>query len=162
MFAQGLHWCEDCGQFLPVENFVKRARSRYGLAFHCKRCDLERRKKYRTKERVLAYQKEKKQYFVELMGGRCCRCGYDEFTAGMDFHHIDPNEKDVIRFSNVGRERMKEELDKCVLLCSCCHNALHANEWSAEFVKRNGLGWTIGVMSSPVKAQCNPNAPTAR
>ena len=45
----------------------------------------------------------------------------------MQFHHIDPSQKDADW--NILRkrawERIKIELDKCVLVCSNCHYKVH-------------------------------------
>lgn len=31
-----------------------------------------------------------------------------------------------------------------ILLCATCHAAYTGNELRAEFIKRDGLGWTVG------------------
>ena len=36
---------------------------------------------------------ERKKRLVELLGGRCARCGYDKSVYALDFHHIDPATK---------------------------------------------------------------------
>lgn len=64
---------------------------------------------------------------VEYKGGRCSRCGYDRCLPAIHFHHRDPTQKD---FSLGGRHtiswiRIKEELDKCEILCSNCHTEVH-------------------------------------
>lgn len=69
-----------------------------------------------------------KRKCVEYKGGKCMKCGYQKSIAGFDFHHRDENEKEfnvggrgVIKFS----EAVKKELDKCDILCACCHRELH-------------------------------------
>jgi hypothetical protein len=70
-------------------------------------------------------------YCYEYKGRYCHECGFDSFKNPwlMDFHHINPEEKEYtishkIRTSPF--EMIKEELDKCILLCSHCHRTLHA------------------------------------
>ena len=48
----------------------------------------------------------------------------------MDFHHINPEDKiyDVKVLMTRRWELIKEEIDKCILLCSNCHRELHWNE----------------------------------
>ena len=29
------------------------------------------------------------------MGEKCCLCGYDKCVAALEFHHIDPKQKDL-------------------------------------------------------------------
>jgi hypothetical protein len=47
--------------------------------------------------------------------------------AALDFHHKNPNEKDpnwrLMR--NWTFERIKDELEKCLLVCRNCHAEIH-------------------------------------
>lgn len=62
-------------------------------------------------------------------GGKCERCGYNKNIAALDFHHINPDEKefqiDVRHFSNCNLDKLQKELDKCILLCANCHREEH-------------------------------------
>jgi hypothetical protein len=63
---------------------------------------------------------------VEYKGGKCQKCGYKKCVGALDFHHIDPNQKDFTISNNSGKwENLKKELDKCELLCKNCHAELH-------------------------------------
>jgi len=66
---------------------------------------------------------------VSYKGGKCELCGYDRCIDAMEFHHNGSSEKDF-SISEKGYTRswtrVKEELDKCVLLCANCHRELHA------------------------------------
>ncbi|MEB3330795.1 MAG: hypothetical protein VKQ33_16355, partial [Candidatus Sericytochromatia bacterium] len=68
---------------------------------------------------------------IEYKGGACERCGYNKCPAAMVFHHPDPNQKDF-GISSSGKtrsfEKIKSELDKCVLLCMICHAEIHYEE----------------------------------
>lgn len=64
---------------------------------------------------------------IEYKGGKCTKCGYDKCYAAMDFHHMDPTQKD---FNLRDMIRIKWnlvllELDKCDLLCATCHREEH-------------------------------------
>ena len=142
-FERGLLWCVHCNQLLPADRFYLRTGARYGYMHHCKDCEKKRYEKCNGKESLRRSHAKKKAEIVRLAGGKCQRCGYDEFREGLMFHHINPAEKDVMQFANVGFERMHQEVDKCILLCLNCHSALHGGAWSARFIKRDGLGWTI-------------------
>jgi hypothetical protein len=68
-------------------------------------------------------------------GGKCSRCQYDTCLEALDFHHKDPSNK----LYNVGRDMyevgmklIKEEVKKCVLICSNCHRELHAGIWQLD------------------------------
>ena len=65
-----------------------------------------------------------KSMAIEYKGGVCQICGYSKYQGALDLHHIDPSEKDFsLGHKGYTRswERIKEELDKCVLLCATCH-----------------------------------------
>ena len=61
------------------------------------------------------------------MGGKCKVCGYNKYYGALDFHHINPNEKGftLSKKATYNFERVKIELDKCIMLCSNCHRELH-------------------------------------
>lgn len=69
-----------------------------------------------------------KQQALEYLGGQCFICGYRESTLSMDFHHLDPSQKEF-NIARVTRswERVRPELDKCVLLCNRCHAELNSD-----------------------------------
>lgn len=60
---------------------------------------------------------------------KCCKCPESEVIC-LDFHHLDPLEKDINIGDALGRGRSKEnilkEIEKCVVLCSNCHRKVHA------------------------------------
>ena len=66
-----------------------------------------------------------KQKAVAYKGGKCLICSYSRCEAALDFHHLNPTEKDGLR-ADWTFERNKTELDKCVLLCCRCHREVHA------------------------------------
>lgn len=87
----------------------------------CLKCQSEAVQKRRDKLKVLA---------IAYKGGKCQCCGYKKFVGALEFHHINPDEKDFgISAKGYTRswETVKKELDKCVLVCSNCHKEIHAN-----------------------------------
>lgn len=66
---------------------------------------------------------------IEYKGGCCIGCGYKRSVAALDFHHLDPAKKDFgLGMNGLTRswQKTKEELDKCILVCSNCHREVHA------------------------------------
>jgi hypothetical protein len=71
----------------------------------------------------------------ELMGDKCCLCGYNRCRAAMDFHHMDREKKShglSQREMTYAWERIVEESKKCVLLCAVCHREYHSGIISQE------------------------------
>ena len=66
---------------------------------------------------------------IEYLGGKCAICGYDKCLRALSFHHIDPSTKSFGISGNhcLSWEKIKNELDKCILLCSNCHMELEDN-----------------------------------
>jgi predicted HNH restriction endonuclease len=61
------------------------------------------------------------------MGGKCVVCGYDRCSRALEFHHLNPNEKEfTIGFNkNMKFEKALNEAKKCKLVCSNCHREIH-------------------------------------
>lgn len=92
-----------------------------------KYADIPKREKKQTNtQAVVAWRKKAKILLVEYKGGKCCKCGYNKCIRALQFHHLDPNEKDFgIGGLSVSLERLKKEVDKCILVCSNCHAEIH-------------------------------------
>lgn len=72
-----------------------------------------------------------KEKLIQYKGGKCEICGYNKCIAALDFHHLDPSQKDFnISNSNIYKNfnKLKEEVDKCILICANCHREIHYNE----------------------------------
>lgn len=57
-------------------------------------------------------------------------CGYSKCLQALEFHHLDPTEKDgglagSIKF--LSKEKLLAEIEKCVLLCANCHREVEYN-----------------------------------
>jgi len=65
---------------------------------------------------------------IDYMGGGCAVCGYKKCSNALEFHHKDSGAKDFgISAKGYTRswEKVKAELDKCILLCANCHREIH-------------------------------------
>ncbi len=81
------------------------------------------------KKAVAGRRKKLRLMAVEYAGGVCTVCGYSACMNALVFHHPDPTQK-VFGLSARGItrswEKIKAEVDKCVLVCSNCHAEIHA------------------------------------
>ena len=66
---------------------------------------------------------------IDYKGGKCQICGYDKYQGALDLHHKDRKQKEF-SISDNGHsrswERVKKELDKCMLVCANCHREVEA------------------------------------
>lgn len=110
--------CAKCGDDNST-NFYRYKNGR--ISSWCKRChnDYSVARFRRYKSEAVAYK-----------GGKCEICGYDKCLGSLDFHHKDSSEKDpkweLMR--NWKFDKVKDELDKCTLLCKNCHGEVHWND----------------------------------
>lgn len=71
---------------------------------------------------------ELKTKAVEYKGGKCEKCGYSKCIQALDFHHKNPTHKDFSISQTrlyYAWDKIKKELDKCLLVCSNCHREIH-------------------------------------
>lgn len=94
---------------------------------------LEQRERNNEREKI-KHRLLKVQAII-YKGSVCTNCGlqYNGKNAMVfDFHHIDPTEKEsqALQSSRTKTlEAVKEELDKCTLLCANCHRTVHSSEY---------------------------------
>lgn len=102
--------CVTCGRRYTYE------RNKGFTKERCNSCQVNRRR-FKLRKRIVAY-----------LGGCCGRCGYNKCEQALHAHHTDPSEKS---FNISGAhcrswERIRKELDKCILLCANCHAEEHS------------------------------------
>jgi hypothetical protein len=103
-----------CGRH-GLTDFVLEGRGYY----RCKRC---------RSDRVAERRRRIKATLVAEAGGCCVICGYDRALAALQFHHLDPQLKRFGVAEGLTRSiaNFREEIAKCVLLCSNCHAEVEA------------------------------------
>lgn len=126
--------CATCGIEKPDTGFYKyktTQKHKSGFLCSCKVCVRSKQRSYRA-ENLELYKKQSyirytsnKQKAVEYKGGKCLDCGGIFPNYVYDFHHLDPNEKDHSWSLGCSWRKVKEELDKCVMLCANCHRVRH-------------------------------------
>lgn len=80
---------------------------------------------------VCSFVKRRKANLIKVFGGQCCICGFNAFQEALEFHHVNPDEKDFALSSSEMKnlEAQLEELKKCILVCSNCHKGIHAGDY---------------------------------
>jgi predicted HNH restriction endonuclease len=98
-----------------------------------------------NRERRLSqnWRKKKRRDLIKLaciqyLGGVCMKCHHRQHPSTFDFHHRNPNNKvfsisAAIYKDDLTFEQIKDELDKCDLLCSNCHRLLHSEEVENQY-----------------------------
>lgn len=69
---------------------------------------------------------KKREYIAQIKKNGCLQCGS---TRNLQFHHLDPKKKKFRIGSSISSgysfQRLKKEVDKCIVLCSDCHKEIH-------------------------------------
>jgi len=87
------------------------------------------------------YQQSRRELInkIKLEKG-CCKCGYNEHSAALDFNHISGVKSfSISQDPKVALARLLAEIDKCEVLCANCHR-IHTYEnrhWQANRKDRN-------------------------
>lgn len=78
-----------------------------------------------------------KQQCVNYRGGQCVKCGYNKCLRALEFHHTDPDNKDFYLAQKriLDIEKLKPELDKCIVICRNCHFEEHERIRSFKLTK---------------------------
>ena len=77
---------------------------------------------------VISFRQRRKENLINLFGGKCSLCGYNKCNGALEFHHINPNEKDF-QLSSGNCHKMEDDIaeaKKCILVCANCHREIHS------------------------------------
>lgn len=94
----------------------------------CYNCHMELH--YSLNEKSLRRIRYKETMLDYLKTNSCSKCGYDTCLGCLDFHHVNTEDKQfklstMRSFIGGLTDDVKNELDKCIVLCSNCHHDLH-------------------------------------
>ena len=111
-----------------MEKIIIKECKKHGMTEYSLRSDGVYRCKKCASEAVQRRRDKTKELLVEYKGGKCEICGYDRCISALEFHHINPDEKEF----GIGQkgytrsiEKNKAEADKCLLVCANCHREIH-------------------------------------
>jgi len=85
-------------------------------------------------EKQREYHKKRQIKFLSTYkkGKSCALCGYNEHYEILQFHHKDREKKrfeiTISKMAKKTSQELKEEMDKCILICPNCHFLLHLRE----------------------------------
>jgi len=125
--------CGNCKETKEDSNFSFKNKESEILNSYCKQCNKEynkihyqNNKKYYL-DKSKEYSKKSRQYIYDYLKNKSCEeCG-EKRIATLQFDHININSKYFSISSaarNTGINKLKEEIDKCRILCANCH-AVH-------------------------------------
>ena len=120
--------CSICKIEKPFTEFYSNGKQPSGKQKYkpyCKPCEMAKRQRDHI-NKILSVIDENHFY--------CTKCGYDKNISAIEFHHIEPEHKDV----NIGLlkrysiDKYKKELSKCIMLCANCHRETHNPQYNQK------------------------------
>lgn len=86
------------------------------------------------------WSKESKKFIINISTKNCCEnCGYNKSISALCFHHLHDKKFNIGSLGRINsliriKDKIEEEINKCVLLCRNCHILEHTDY---EFYKIN-------------------------
>lgn len=129
--------CYKCKRELPVSAFATSKSKKDGWQSQCKECQkiyrrahyLANKQKYIDKAAQWDY--ELRAWWKKLKSQHQCSQCSETHPSCLEFHHLDPLTKtdSVSRLVMTGcKQKVLDEIKKCMVLCSNCHKKLHDQE----------------------------------
>ena len=74
-------------------------------------------------------QKILKTYINEIKENACCMICGEKRPWTLDFHHTQPKKMSIPEMArtNCTLDELKEEINKCIIVCANCHRDIHHN-----------------------------------
>lgn len=134
--------CSACKVPKPLGEFGKESKNPDGLQYKCKLCKREYDNKFhknRTAEQKQSkYNKQVdrlnviRDYIIDYLKDKSCYvCGESRMPT-LDFHHLRDKEFNISDGITGGYslEKIKNEIEKCDVLCSNCHRMETAKDFN--------------------------------
>ena len=124
--------CKDCKKVRPCRRCGVSSGGTVQYKTRCQECwqkveTAARSPGGKHHEKVLAYKRkrmrEAKQKCVDYLGGKCVKCNYAKSLRALSLHHKIRADKEfeMSTIKDHNWEKVKRELDKCILVCLNCH-----------------------------------------
>jgi hypothetical protein len=149
-------YCDICNIKLNDNNaYIRNEKNRCCYHNYCKKCFSKDNflKKLNFKKKALEYKNS------------CCEfCGYDKDITSLDFHHLDPSQKEISP-SNLhykSWDYAKQELDKCIVLCSNCHREEHFRLDNKKQLEKEFSKFNVSSLTSFINTGVNTGNPSCK
>lgn len=115
--------CKYCHKYYPESEFgvALTTKKKIYRRHKCKNCYRETKKQLQEKYRKWLMDYKRKH--------GCSKCGIRDPRV-LEFHHVRDKKFSIAEraYYHYGINRLKKEIDKCILLCANCHRILQCAE----------------------------------
>jgi len=142
-YRKNRHQCTSCGTNLDQNKDGS-------WPTVCAKCQPKQRDRYRVN----------KQKIINFKGGKCKNCEYNK-AYGLDLHHRDPKLKDEkwTKIRTYPLEKLKDELEKCDILCKNCHGMIHIKDVVKSDIYRKRKSACLTYKGGSVCKKCQTQKP---
>lgn len=112
-------YCNSCHKIVDIDEAYSNTNPH--RIKKCKSCSKQQRE-------------DKNSYMTKFKKDGCCICGETDIAC-LDFHHIRDKKCQVSHMLTYSYNKIEEEINKCVILCSNCHRKLHYYNLTIEELK---------------------------
>ena len=133
-----MKYCPKCEQEKSADEFSFSNKQKGIRQPYCRVCkNLDYKTKYSRKpeyiDRNHKRRRDNHQKVLEYKSQFSCIACPESDPICLDFHHLDPSEKEFnLTQSSFSWNRLKKEIEKCIVICSNCHRKLHAGKISID------------------------------
>lgn len=117
-------FCQNHGDTLFKEYRTKRTLEKsswtWRYSTRCIECEREKRNNKRRTRKI---------EILKQSGSKCSKCGYNKIPQALHFHHLEEKEFGVSRKIDKDYSLLLKEVEKCIVLCSNCHQKEHS-KWT--------------------------------
>ncbi len=140
-YSSSINLMELGNQLNKSVRAIKHKAARLGLSRGRAPVNKPKNKNYRKKVDKFYYENNKKKIYdskvrrlknrkinlINILGGKCSKCGYHKCVAALEFHHNGGNKEGNIAhiIKNFSQGKALKEIKKCILLCANCHREIH-------------------------------------
>lgn len=97
----------------------------------------------------------RKYKYVQILGGKCSKCGYSKNLSALVFHHAG-DKRVIMNSTNLYSNKhvtIMAELTQCELLCHNCHNELHNPYMSMKHIAKVQAAREGGLVGRKLNAR---------
>lgn len=127
--------CSLCTNLKDLSEFGLMTSAKDGKQSRCKKCMSDTMRLLYKADPKKKYEQNKSlkdrisKEINEIKTAKGCAACPEKEAVCLDFHHINPNEKDrnVSEWAaSKSRNKVLEEIEKCIVACANCHRKHHA------------------------------------
>lgn len=137
--------CRLCNEDKDDTEFNFRDRVKGLRQYYCRDCSRQQGKSHynRNRQRVITRSVKNRvrgnYWYAQFKDTLECECCGEKESCCLEFHHLDPQQKENQPSNIFNWESFKREISKCVVVCSNCHKKIHRGIINTSLISPSSL-----------------------